>query len=526
MRIVFAAFGSRGDTQPYIAFAVELVRAGHEVRLCIAPDYLSLVPTVAGLSVIGTQNTLAANMEKMVPHIATGNAGAAMKAMFELQVEHFAQEADALKAMCAGWAEFLICNGPGCHFAYAVTEALQIKALLVNVQPTLPTRELFPFSGQKLPKFMHMFCWRLISKLIVPAALKRVIAEWKAANGCKPGQAVDSWDRIYRFDTPQILGFSPTSFAPPADWDSQGFDYSITGDWVLSADDLPEKPDAALVQFIEAGKEPPLYIGWGSMAHETGQYMIELAVRALHAVGKRGIVFEGSSGSELFRLSLDKLDPSKPDAAEVAAWAAENVLVTGGVSHEWLFPKVAAVVHHGGAGTSAACFRAGVPSLVTPFGFDQFEFARLTIKHGLGPGPLPPFKAISPKQLGAALVAAVNEPRFKAAAAALRDQMHRERGTKLAVKAFEKMSHRHIWKEDAERQKRGVTHALTPPSIVNWDLVLICGVLFALAVYMLSAWLLEDTPPVAAPIACSWDWRTLGCPPGCKMLLPGACKRV
>ena len=91
-------------------------------------------------------------------------------------------------------------------------------------------------------------------------------------------------------------------------------------------------------------------------------------MRALHAVGKRGIIFEGSSGSELFRLGLDKLDASKPDAAEVAAWAAKNVLVTGGVSHEWLFPKVAAIVHHGGAGTSAASFRAGVPSLVTPFG--------------------------------------------------------------------------------------------------------------------------------------------------------------
>ena len=91
-------------------------------------------------------------------------------------------------------------------------------------------------------------------------------------------------------------------------------------------------------------------------------------MRALHAVGKRGIIFEGSSGSELFRLALDKLDASKPDAAEVAAWAAKNVLVTGGVSHEWLFPKVAAIVHHGGAGTSGACFRAGVPSLVTPFG--------------------------------------------------------------------------------------------------------------------------------------------------------------
>ena len=63
------------------------------------------------------------------------------------------------------------------------------------------------------------------------------------------------------------------------------------------------------------------------------------------------------------------------------------------------------------------------------------------------------------------MLAAVTEPRYKAAAVALRDQMHRERGTKLAVEAFERMSHRHIWKEEAKRQQRGVTHALTPPSI-------------------------------------------------------------
>jgi len=208
----------------------------------------------------------------------------------------------------------------------------------------------------------------------------------------------------------------------------------------------------------------------------------------------------------------------------VAAWAAKNVFITSGVSHEWLFPKVAAVAHHGGAGTSAACFRAGVPSLVTPFAVDQFEFARLTVKHGLGPGPLPDAMVITPKQLGAALLAAVNEPRFKAAAVALRDQMHRECGTKLAVEAFEKLKHRHIWKEDAERQKRGVKYAVPPPDIVDWDPLLICMVLFALAFYMLSTWLLEESPPAALQIACSWSWNTLSCSQGCKMFLPGACK--
>ena len=73
------------------------------------------------------------------------------------------------------------------------------------------------------------------------------------------------------------------------------------------------------------------------------------------------------------------------------------MLVTGGVSHEWLCPKVAVGIHTGGAGTSSACVRSGVPLLVTPFGFEQFEYARPTVKHGLGPGPLPQFKVISPE---------------------------------------------------------------------------------------------------------------------------------
>ena len=70
-------------------------------------------------------------------------------------------------------------------------------------------------------------------------------------------------------------------------------------------------------------------------------------------------------------------------------------------------------------------------------------------------------------------------------------------------------------------------YAIPPPAIVNWDLVLICGVLFALAVYMLSMWLLEESAPRVAPqIACSWNWNTFGCSEGCKMLLPGKCKRT
>jgi len=215
MRIVYAACGSRGDTQGAIAFAVEvrrlpigvlafgcaraastlapstrrwpsqLVRAGHELRLYIAPEYLSLVPTVAGLSVIGSQQTVAASMDKIAPHIATGKTGAMLKALVETQIEFFAREANALKAACDGWAEILIVNAVADAMGFAVTEALHIKALIANVQPQLPTRELFPMSGSlKLPKFMHMFIWWLFwEKITLPKSLRHEIDKWKAANG-------------------------------------------------------------------------------------------------------------------------------------------------------------------------------------------------------------------------------------------------------------------------------------------------------------------------------------------------------
>eukprot|EP00964_Phaeocystis_antarctica_P149686 scaffold116900_cov100-Phaeocystis_antarctica.AAC.1 len=125
--------------------------------------------------------------------------------------------------------------------------------------------------------------WLLYSKIAFPDVLKRAIAEWKAANGCKL-PPLNPFDIVYRLNIPAILGFSPASFTPPADW--KHFDYAVTGDWVLNADDLPEDA-AALVEFIKASKEPPLYIGWGSMEHESGQYMTELAVRTLSTIGKR-----------------------------------------------------------------------------------------------------------------------------------------------------------------------------------------------------------------------------------------------
>ena len=173
-------------SHPPLVDRAQLVRAGHEVRLYIHPEYLSLVPTVAGLSVIGSQQTTAATMERMAPAISTGkHARVVIQALVETQMEFFGREADSLKAVCAGWAEIVIFNAVAGHVGFAVTEALSIKALLADVVPLLPTRELFPLRGSlKLPKCMYMFCWWLLyARIGLPAAMKRTLETWKAANG-------------------------------------------------------------------------------------------------------------------------------------------------------------------------------------------------------------------------------------------------------------------------------------------------------------------------------------------------------
>ena len=125
-------------------------------------------------------------MEKMEPHVASkGNLNGVLQAMGDTWTEFFAREADALKALCAGWAEIVVFNSSAADLAYAVTEVLNIALVGALIQPLLPTRERFMYNDSwKMPKFMNMYGWWVTyTKYHPPAPLKREIEEWKAANG-------------------------------------------------------------------------------------------------------------------------------------------------------------------------------------------------------------------------------------------------------------------------------------------------------------------------------------------------------
>jgi len=212
-----------------------------------------------------------------------------------------------------------------------------------------------------------------------------------------------------------------------------------SGFWVIDQETqsaLSQKKDAhfggdeieKLEQFIAAATDPPVYLGWGSMIAISPEHMAALAVRALKQTGIRGIILGGFA-----QLQPSHLEAAA-DAAELGAYARDNVLFVKTAPHEWLFPRCKIVVHHGGAGTTAAGRRAGVPSVITPCFADQFDNAALMQASGAGIG-LAQFKKLSANDLAVALRACA-EPKVASRAKELGKLLHSEDGVLNAEKAI------------------------------------------------------------------------------------------
>lgn len=211
-----------------------------------------------------------------------------------------------------------------------------------------------------------------------------------------PKKSRSASDRARRkANSPVLHGISPLIFPRPADWRTG---LTMAGYW------WPEsepgwQPPAELVEFLAEGP-PPVFIGFGSSAALDADFMLDV----VHRAGVRAVLqgVQGASGP--------------------------NALSIGAVPHEWLFPQMAAVVHHAGAGTAAAGLRAGMPTVSVPIYTDQpFWAARIT---SLGAGPQPvPYKKLTAERLAAAITQATTTPTYSARARQLAATLATEDGT-------------------------------------------------------------------------------------------------
>jgi len=238
---------------------------------------------------------------------------------------------------------------------------------------------------------------------------------------------------------PHLLAVSEHLFPRPKDWPKSLSAVRFTGFWVVNRQEQEarlRRQDskfggqslAQLTDFLGKG-EAPAYVGWGSMTARSPEFMACLAVRSLKLAGLRGIVLGGWA-----KLSPEMLQ-GQPDTQELVSYAAERVLFVDSAPHEWLFPRCALTVHHGGAGTMAAAVRSGVPTVITPVFSDQFANAGMVQRSGCGVA-LPQLCKVKPKALAGAMKRCAGE-KMRGRAAKLGERLQAEDGLGNATKVID-----------------------------------------------------------------------------------------
>jgi sterol 3beta-glucosyltransferase len=223
-----------------------------------------------------------------------------------------------------------------------------------------------------------------------------------------------SVSRFYRalYETPMLSAYSPRLIPHPDDWPAN---LQLTGYFFL--DSQPDwQPSPALQHFLDAG-DPPIYIGFGSMGGTNPESLADILLAALEKSGQRGLVLSGWGGLRLERVP-------------------ESVFIADTVPHRWLFPRMAAVVHHGGAGTTAEGLRAGVPNVIVPFILDQPFWGERVHAMGLGPKPIH-HKKLTADRLAKAIQTAISDSQMRQRAQAIGEAIRDENGVVNAVRIVE-----------------------------------------------------------------------------------------
>jgi UDP:flavonoid glycosyltransferase YjiC (YdhE family) len=224
---------------------------------------------------------------------------------------------------------------------------------------------------------------------------------------------------------PVLYGHSPAVLPGPTEW---GDEVEVTGYW-FADEPTGFAPPPGLEAFLASGPKP-VCIGFGSMSQRDPEATTRLVLDAVARSGQRAILLSGWGGL-------------------TATERPATVFQGDSIPHSWLYARAAAVVHHGGAGTTAAGLRAGVPSIVVPFHGDQFFWAKRVHDLGVGPAPIARSR-LSAERLASAIDTAVRDQAMAARAAELGARIRAEDGVGRAVAAIERIANSRIVKRDGE----------------------------------------------------------------------------
>ncbi|HSD82983.1 MAG TPA: glycosyltransferase [Anaerolineae bacterium] len=403
MKICIMTFGTRGDVQPYVALGRGLQAAGYEVTIATLAEFRSLVIDY-GLQHDVLRGDFLKAAQAAEQQSAAGKRGNPLK-LFRQYIQ-MARDTLADEWASAQKAEVLIYNSAALG-GYHIAEKMGIPAFASFPAPLYsPTRE---FPSPFLP-FRNLGPFNKLSHRLFaamgPAMYRRPIRDWRRDVLGLPSAKGE--DRLRGKPVTTLYAYSEAVLPRPADWDESSV---VTGYWFL---DAPHdwQPDPALVKFLQSGS-PPVYVGFGSMFMQGGVRKTEIILKALRLAGRRGVVATGWGGLS-------------------ASITSDGIFVLDAAPHDWLFPQVAAVVHHGGAGTTGAALQAGKPTVVCPLVGDQPFWGRRLDALGVGPSPLSR-RQFTAEKLAEAIARAVTDQGIRQRAAALGAIIRAEDGVGNAV---------------------------------------------------------------------------------------------
>lgn len=417
MRITIVSLGSRGDVQPMLALAVGLQKTGRfNVRFAAPDNFESLARDYSlDFSPLGvdTQKMLGTSGLEPDRNILVWFSNV-LRSIKPLAWRIFENTWSACQD-----AQLIIYSFMGFP-AYHVAEKLGVPCIMVSPIPGFAPTRAYPNPGGLFPPlplgggYNHLT--HLLSGHIFQIFTGPFINRWRKEKLHLPAIPISRYPYFHMGGRPQPLFgcYSPIISPKPSDW---GDNIHVPGYWFL---DPPSswQPSAQLITFLEAG--PPLvYIGFGSMANRAPRKTAQLVQEALKLSGQRGILSAGWGGMENANLP-------------------GHIFALDSVPHTWLFPRMAALVHHGGAGTTSAGFRAGVPSILVPHMGDQLFWAKRVTDLGVGPRPIPR-RQLTSERLAAAITTAVTDQGMRARAAALAERIRAEDGIARAIEIIERL---------------------------------------------------------------------------------------
>ncbi|EIN13395.1 UDP-Glycosyltransferase/glycogen phosphorylase [Punctularia strigosozonata HHB-11173 SS5] len=420
LHFTFLTIGSRGDVQPYIALAKGLMADGHRVRIATHGEFKEWIESHG---------------------IEFGYVGGDPAELMRICVENGTFTVSFLKEgllKFRGWLDDLLktsweaCQGtdvliesPSAMAGFHIAEALRIpyfRAFTMTWTRTRAYPHAFAVPERKMGGGYNYMTFVMFDQVFW-RAISGQINRWRRKTLGLPSTSLD---KMEPHKVPFLYNFSPTIVPPPLDWPEW---IRVTGYWFLDSAEVSAQkwtPPAELVQFIDsahqAGKKV-VYIGFGSIVVSDPKGMTRSVIEAIVRSGVYAILSKGWS---------DRLNAKTGEASEPEEPLPKQIYQINSIPHDWLFQRIDAACHHGGAGTTGASLRAGIPTIIRPFFGDQFFWADRVEALGVGAG----VRHLTSESLAQALIAATTDEKQIQRAKVVGERIRAENGVGTAIEAI------------------------------------------------------------------------------------------